>query len=139
MASDDSERLLVEIGQLLAEDTEYHLNGTLLYSQLAHWSVATAIFKERGNHVLYRWPDPDRLDYALLELWEAQDTDDRWAEIEYVIRDGTFDVTYTFPEDIDPDEDTFVRRDRIVQRHFGDKPIVYPPLPMDDDVPTYDL
>lgn len=139
MANDESERLLVEIGQLLAEDTEYPLNGTLLYARLAHWSVTLAIFKERGNLVLYRWPDLDSIGDPLLELWEAQDTDDRWAEIEYVIKDGTFEVTYTFPEEIDPDEDTFVRRDRIVHRHFGDKPIVYPPLPLDDDVPKYDL
>ncbi len=31
------------------------------------------------------------------------------------------------------------RRDRIVKRHFGDKPVVYPSSPLEDDIPSYDL
>ena len=134
----ETESLLVEIGQLLAEDIEYPLDGTLLYAELDDNFVAPAVFKDRGNHILYRWPDLDRLGGALLDLWNAQEANDRWAEIEYVVRDGRFTATYTYPDDIDPDEDEFERRDRIVQRHFGDKPIVYPPFPP-DDVPKYEL
>ena len=47
--------------------------------------------------------------------------------MEYLIRGGRFTVTYTYPDEIDPEEDPFVRRDRVVARYFGDKPIVYPP------------
>lgn len=133
MASDETERLLNEIGQLLAEDTEYPLDGTLLYAELDTNMVAPSIFKSRGNHVLYRWPDLDRLAYALLDLWEEWEPGKRWAEIEYVIRGGKFEASFTYPEEIDPEEDRFERRDRIVKRHFGDKPIVYPPWPPPDD------
>jgi hypothetical protein len=31
------------------------------------------------------------------------------------------------------------RRDRIVWRHFGKKPIVYPPWPPDDGLPEYEF
>ena len=62
----------------------------------------------------------------LMDLWDEADPDKRWAEMEYLVRDGRFTVTYTYPEDIDPEEDEFRRRDRIVARYFGDKPIVYP-------------
>lgn len=139
MADNETERLLVEIGQLLAEDREYPLDGTLLHAELDRNMVGPSIFKDRGKDILYRDPDLDRLGDALLDLWEAQETDDRWAEMEYVIRGGKFEVTYTYPDEIDPNEEPLDRRDRIVWRHFGKKPIVYPPEQPDPDWPEYAL
>ena len=133
MPSDETEHLLNKISELLAEDAEFPLNETLLYARLARNMVAPSIFNDRGNHVLYRDPDLDRLGDALLDLWEAETPDKRWAEIEYLIRDGRFDVASTYPEEIDPDEEPMDRRKRIVTRHFGDKPIIYRPPPEDDD------
>ena len=134
MQSNETERLLNKIGDLLAEDIDYPLDGTLLFARLARNMVGPSIFKDRGNHILYREPDLDRLGDALLDLWEAEAPDDRWAEIEYVIRDGKFDVAFTYPEEIDPEEEPMDRRKRIVAGHFGDKPIVYPPPPEDDQL-----
>lgn len=141
MANDESERLLAEIGQLLAEDTEYPLNNTLLFARVYHDAVGPSVFKELGNQILYRdLPlGLDPISSALLDLWDAQDSDDRWEHIEYVVRGGRFDVTYTYPDAIDPEEDWIEQRDRVVRRHFGDKPIVYPPWPPEDDLPDYDL
>lgn len=134
MPNDRTASLLNEIGQLLAEDTDYPLDGTLLYAELDWNYVAPSIFKEVGNQVVYRDPDLDRLGGALLDLWKAQDTEERWTEIEYVVRGDNFHASFTYPHEIDPNEEPFDRRDRIVARHFGDKPIVYPPEPDDDDV-----
>ena len=139
MANSETERLLNKIGELLAEDTAYPLDGTLLYAELDRNMVAPSIFKNLGNQILYRRPDLDRLGDALLALWEAQDSNDRWAEIEYLVRDGRFHVIYTYPDEIDPDEEPLDRRTRIVRAHFGDKPIVYPPWPPPDDGADYDL
>lgn len=138
MPNDETERLLIQIGHLLAEDREYPLDGTLLYAELDRNFVAPSIFKNLGNQILYRRPDLDRLGDALLDLWEAQDSDDRWAEIEYVVRDGRFEATYTYPDAIDPEEDPMERRDQSVRRHFGEKPIIYPPWPPDDEL-DYEL
>lgn len=132
MPSDEAERLLNKIGELLAEDVEYPLDETLLHAEIDSNFVAPSIFKNRGNHVLYRDPDLDRLGDALLDLWEAEAPNKRWAEIEYVIRGGKFEVAFTYPDEIDPEEEPLDRRDRIVARHFGPKPIIYPP-PEDDD------
>ncbi|WP_294046154.1 hypothetical protein [Sphingomonas sp.] len=139
VAETESERLLKEIGGLLMEDSEYPLEPTLLYAQLDRNMVAESIFKELGNQFLFRWPMNERLSYALLELWEAQDGQDRWSEMEYVLRDGQFDVAYFHPDEIDPQEDVIERSERALQRHFGEKPIVYPPLPTDDDLQNYGL
>ena len=133
------EQLLNEIGQLLTEDREYPFEPTLLYTQLDHNMVGELIFKELGNQVLYRWPLIRRLPYALLDLWEAQQDRDRWAEMIYLLRDGKFEVAYFYPDGIDPEEDVAERRERAVREHFGEKPIVYPPWPPEDDAPDYEL
>jgi hypothetical protein len=139
MPNDRTTSLLNRIGQLLAEDTDYPLEGTLLYAKVDQAFVAPSIFKDIGDRILYRDPDLDRLGDALLDLWDAQDTKKRWAEIEYVVRGDKFRATFTYPEEIDSEEEPFDRRDRIVKRHFGNKPIVYPPPPGRDEEDIYHL
>ncbi len=138
MQTDESDALLNEIGQLLAQDRDYPGVATLLYAEVGHDYIGESIFKILGNQFLYRDPLNRRLPYALLELWEAQEGDDRWSELEYVLRDGRFDVNYFYPDEIDPEEDLADRRARSVRRHFGDKPIVYPPWDP-DAFPVYDM
>lgn len=138
MPSDRTERLLSEIGELLAEDTVYPLDGTLLYAVLDSNYVAPSIFKDVGDHVVYRDPNLNTLGSALLDLWEAQDTGDRWTEIEFVIRGGNFEAEYNYADEIDPEEEPLDRRDRVVAKHFGDKRIVYPPQAQ-EDVLKFDL
>ncbi|MCP1469327.1 hypothetical protein J3E64_001002 [Sphingobium sp. OAS761] len=137
VATDDPEELLNEIGRLLAEDREYPSEPTLLYAQLDHNMIGESIFKELGNQVLYRWPVNERLPYALLDLWELQEGKNRWMELEYLVRDGRFEVAYIYPDAIDPNEDVVERRARSVRQHFGEKPIIYPPWPSEDDVAEY--
>lgn len=139
MVETETAQLLNEIGQLLMEDRDYPSEPTLLYAQLDHNMIGESIFKELGNQFLYRRPVNERLPYALLELWEAQDGRDRWSELEYVLRDGRFEVAYFFPDEIDQTEDVIERRERSLRRHFGEKPIVYPPWPPEDDAQDYDL
>jgi hypothetical protein len=139
LAENESERLLNEIGGLLMKDAEYPLEPTLLYAQLDHNMIGESIFKELGNQFLFRWPVNERLPYALLELWEAQDGQDRWSELVYVLRDGQFEVVYFYPDEIDPQEDVIERRERALRRHFGEKPIIYPPLFSGGETPSYEL
>ncbi len=126
VVDDETAKILNDIGQLLAEDVEYPLDNTLLYARLDRNMVAPSIYKNLGNHILYRAPDLDRLGDALLDLWEAQTQKPRWAEIEYLIKDGRFTADFAYPSEIDPKEDNFVRRDRIVVKYFGEKPVMYP-------------
>lgn len=139
MADDEAEGLLSEIGRLLAEDREYPFEPTLLYAQLDRNMIRASIFKELGNQVAYRWPINERLSYALLDLWEMQKGEDRWMEMEYLVHDGRFEIAYIYPDAIDPNEGVVERRERSVRRHFGEKPIIYPPWPPEDDVAGYSV
>lgn len=127
MSGNKAEALLNRLGSLLAEDRDYPIDETLLYAEVDGGYVRPSIFKGRGNHVIYRRPDLDTICDPLTALWETADPDKRWAEIEYLIRDGRFTATYTYPDEIDHDEEPLDRRRRIVARHFGNKPIIYPP------------
>ena len=128
--------LLNTIGQILAQDRDYPLENTLLHAEVDFNMVGSSIFKDLGNHILFRDPNTE-LTYALLDLWALSDPGKRWSEIEYLIRNGRFEVSFTYPEDLDPGEDPGDRRDRVVRRHFGEKPIHYPPP--DDDEDAFDL
>lgn len=121
------------------EDRDYPYEPTLLYAQLDRDVVGESIFKELSNQVLYRRPIIKRLPYALLDLWGAQEEVNRLMEMEYLLRDGRFDVAYVYPDAIDVEEDVVERRARAVRRHFGDKPIIYPPWPPEDDLSDHDL
>ncbi|UZK66325.1 hypothetical protein [Sphingomonas sp. M1-B02] len=80
--------------------------------------------------LFHRDPDLRELGDTLLDLWEAQDSDDRWEEVEYVLRYGKFNASFTYPDEIDREEDSFDRRDRVVQRHFGTSRFYIPPYSM---------
>lgn len=131
MPGDETERLLIHFGELLATDTQYPIDGTLLYARLHTQFCAPSIFKDRGNFILYRQdPDLDVICPPLYALWGEMDPGKRWTAMEYVVRDGRFTVTYNFDE-IDEEQDMLQHRDRVVARNFGTKPIVYPDLPAD--------
>jgi hypothetical protein len=119
--------LLNEVGQLLAEDAEYPLDGTLLHAEVDQGYVSPSIYKDLGDHAFYRQPDLDRLGNCLLDLWEAYPPNMRWAEMLYVVRGQTFEASFIYPRDLDPKEWPMDRRERLVKAHFGDKPVVYPP------------
>lgn len=68
----------------------------------------------------------------MFDLWAAQQGKKRWAEMEYIVRNGRFDVTFVYPEEIDPEEWPLDRRRRIVAKYFGEKPIIYPPMDEED-------
>ena len=138
MTDSQSEIALNKIGQILAEDTQYPLDNTLLYAEVDFNWVGPSIFKDLGDHLLYRSPDIG-LTYPLLDLWALSDPDKRWSAIEYVIRNGRFDASFTYTEDFDPEEDRGDRRDRVVRKYFGEKPVLYPPFSDDDDDDVFEL
>jgi hypothetical protein len=131
VASADSGPLLMRLGQLLAEDRTYPLDGTLLHASVGSGWISISIFKDRGKDVLYVDPDYDLFQNTLYDLWKLEEKGKRWEELDYLIQGEKFDAAFIYPEEIDPEEEPLDRRDRVVNRYFGDKPIVYPPWPFE--------
>lgn len=141
MTNDRYESILGEIPNCLALDTEYPLNDTLVYAQAGRNWVEASIFKDLGDRIVWRDPGLDEIFETVKELWNAQTEKPRWRFIEYFVKDGRFTVTYTYPDELPPeDEIPLFRREEIIRRYFGDKPIIYPqPDDEPDGYPIYDL
>jgi len=118
--------LLNEIGKILAKDTAYALEGTFLYVEAAPQTVSASIFKDLGDHLLYRLPTSD-LDDILLELWDAEAPHKRWSAMQYVIDGDRFTTSFSFDK-LDPKVSTIKRRQEILDQRYGNKQVVYPPI-----------
>ncbi len=124
--ANESGAWLNEIGNILARDTDYPLDGTFLYVE-ADWGWADiSIFKDLGANLLWRDPTSELID-ALLEFWEAEASDKRWSSMQYRIEGGKFTATFTY-DPLDPDVSTIDRRGVILRERYGNKQVVYPPL-----------
>ena len=76
---------------------------------------------------------------CLMDLWAAYPETKRWAEMLYTIRGKSFEANFLYASDFDPKEWPMERRSRLVKEHFGDKPVIYPPLQPDGTDEVYTL
>jgi hypothetical protein len=71
----------------------------------------------------------DDLTWILLDLWEAAPPNRRWATLAYRIEGGKFDASFIYSDELNPNDGPIERRERVLQRYYGNKRIEYPPLP----------
>ena len=126
--------IYADIGGELAEIVGGHPDGTFLYAEAGDGWVSCGIFKDEGTAVRYFQPTSELTD-LLLEAWDAEEPEKRWAVMEYEVQGTKFDAKFRFPEevsvgDFDPD-----RRDIALKNRYGDKPVIYPPWPGGEESP----
>jgi hypothetical protein len=119
--------ILTDLGQHLFEILGRDPDGAFLYAEVDDGGYEVAIFHTEGDKVVYYSPD-DELFEEIINLWETALDHEKWSVLEYDVRDGRFYSSYTYADQLDPDEDSDERRDRLVRARFGDKPVIYPPL-----------
>ena len=133
MATDKFDRLgpiYAEIGGEIA-DIVGDPDGAYLYSEGGDGWCSYAIFKEEGEKVRYYRGTPELGD-LIWDAWLTEDPDKRWSVMEYVVTGSKFQVQFQFPDQVDPKESEDERRPRALQKRFGDKPVIYPPIPSVD-------
>ena len=88
------------------------------------------MFKDDGKSVRYSDPT-DALEELIYEAWalESANGSMRWTVMEYEVRGTKFDVKLIYPEELNPEEDSTDRRRSGPKRRYGDKPVIYPPIP----------
>lgn len=124
MANLDLGPAFEEIGRLVAEDVRADPEGTFLYAEAGDGWSAPSIFKDVGDRVVYR-EGSDDLCLMLIDVWQAEQPGKRWAALHYTISNGRFDVSFFYAEEMNTEEDTIDRRDRVLRARFGDKPVDY--------------
>lgn len=126
MNQDRQAELLNQIGTKLHADQRYSAVGTLLICAVADMFISMSLFWDRGNYIMCSSADYDNFEDIMLELWELDEPDKRWLEIEYLIKGKEFEANFLYEEDIG---DELVNPSRIsasARRYLGDKKIVYP-------------
>jgi len=124
--------ILTDIGLELAEIVGGDPNGVFLYVEIGDRWDSPSIYKDEGDVV--RWYDPShRLSGLLWDAWHAEspskDKSMRWSVMEYVVKDGQFEVTYKYPDEVDVENMDEDRREAALKARYGDKPVIYPPIP----------
>lgn len=127
-ASPTAARLYQRMAEIMVEALE--IEGKILcLAEAGQAWASVAVFSSDSRAVQYHEIDTedeeDFLSELVMQAWEAEPLRNRWSVMELVVEDGQFDAEFTFPDEIDAGEDEFERRDRIVRKHFGDKPIKY--------------
>lgn len=113
------------LAQLMGRSFDHGPGLICLYAEMEPDVLAPSLFKDLGDHVLYRDPD-NGIDDQLFKIWDQLDEDDRWRVIECKLKDGEFEAVFRFGDALDPNEDVDERRPRFLTAVFGDKPVVYP-------------
>jgi hypothetical protein len=116
--------LLAAIGAVLAEDVIGDPDGAFLYAEVEPGVVTASIYKDVGDRVIYCFPSSELAD-LLSEAWEALDPNKRWTAVSLTISGDRFSVDFDFPDELDSMEDHDDRRERLLQKKYGGKPIDY--------------
>lgn len=113
------------LAQLIAGSFDPGPGLTCLYAEIEPDVISPSLFKDVGEHVLYKDPSKD-IDNQLWKIWDQLDEDDRWQVIECKLLNGHFEAAFRFPVDLDPKEHVDERQPRFLQTAFGNKKVVYP-------------
>ena len=122
--------LMNEIGAEAAEVVGGDPDGLYIFAEVESGTIFSAVFKDEGKSVRYYDPT-DALEELIYEAWELESANGsmRWTVMEYEVRGTKFDVKLIYPEELNPEEDAADRRRAGLKRRYGDKPVIYPPMP----------
>ena len=121
--------ILSEIGQEIADVVGGDPNGVFFYVEVIEGCARPSIFREEGDVVRYYYPLDPTLSETVFDVWYSEpDEAKRWSVMEYVVKDGEFQASFKYPEEVDVIEPDTDRRDAALQARFGDKAVVYPPM-----------
>jgi hypothetical protein len=123
------EDLYQKIGAEVLSSIE-DLNGkALIYAEVEDGALSDGILYEKGMN---RTPtfkfcsaELSELIYSLWEEWKKNAKNKEWKGIAYLIEDGDFTLDFTYPDQMQSDEDMPERRPRVFKKYFGDVEIDY--------------
>lgn len=119
---------LSEIGEELASIVGGDPDGVYLYVEAGEGWIGPSLYKDVGETVRYFDGSPE-LSEMLMDLRSSQEPRKRWSVMEYEIKGTMFDAYFKYPDEVDVSDFDEDRREIALKKRYGDKPVVYPPLP----------
>lgn len=102
-----------------------------LYVEIGDGWVGPSLYKDEGPSIRYVEIEPASDLFDLIEdAWCLEPSDKRWTSMRYEINNGSFRAEFDFDEP-NPEDASDDRRERVLRARYGDRPVMYPPLPAD--------
>ncbi|CAN5331905.1 hypothetical protein BH10PSE13_BH10PSE13_20340 [soil metagenome] len=102
-------------------------DGLYIYIEAMEGVITASIFRDEGNAVRYFKWDEDFIE-AVSDAWYAPEPNKRWSVMEYEVTGKHFDASFAYPEEVDIESFDIDRREIALQKRYGDKPRIYPPI-----------
>jgi len=125
-------RLFNQIGVELVDIVGGDPDGIFLYVEIGEGWISPNIFKDEGAQIRYFDEDDEMLSDLIWEAWYTESDEGgikRWSIMEYEIKDGKVDISFRFPDEVNVETISMERRQAALRARFGDKPVLYPPMP----------
>ncbi len=122
------EQMYQNIGQAALGLAEGLKGKLLVYAEVEDEVISADIFyrNEAGIVRFLFCSEPMRqLIYSFWNKWKEQPGNREWRTMACVLENGKMDITLTYPDQIDSDEDTSDRRPRIIEQHFSGMKVDY--------------
>jgi hypothetical protein len=123
---EDTGSRLSAIASLAKDDAAPDNDLLLLYVEAEAGMNAPALYADMGDFLLWKDMSAD-LSSMVMDLWYSAPEDKRWVAFSTIIRATTFETDFYFPDSALAGEELEDRNRTVLQKHFGDKPVRYPP------------
>ena len=121
------EPIMNEIAQQLATIADGDPEDVFLYVEIGKGWVTPSVFKPDGDVVRYLESDDSDLALVLLKAWYAEPESSRWSVMEYDLKQGTFSVSFKYPDEVDVEKVDPTDRENALRLRYGKKRVLYPP------------
>ena len=123
-------QLFQDIGQVALDEAEELAGKLLVYAEVEDGVISPSLFFVNKNGVLrfkFCSESMKYLIYSLWERWQEQEPPNNceWRVMCYVIEGGKFEVAFTYPDQLNEDEDDFDRSEQAIKYYFNDLKVDY--------------
>lgn len=129
--------LLADFGHTIADDVGEMPQRAYAFVSGGDRSAQYKVYVDEGDAVRVYFPDD--LFGVIMDIWEAENGKRepalRWVYFNYDIEDGRFRVQFCYPEEIAAGTDEDDWQAAAVRERFGDKRVIEPDFPTEDDPP----
>jgi hypothetical protein len=128
MTADEEARLIGAIADAIAYAGVRRDGDALLYAEAGRNWVGGSLFIDHPAVIEWVSPSDYHIGRLLMRLWDSAPDTKKWRGLTMAVGENLFRTEFDYGEGWLEDQGEGDRREAIVRRFFGDKPIIYPPL-----------
>ena len=128
MAANDDARMIGAIADAVAYVGNQRGGDALLYAEAGPGWVRGSLFIDYPELIEWVNPAAHHISELVLRLWTAAPDAKKWRALTMIVGEQIYQTESDYGEGWTDEEDESDRREPIVLRFFGDKPVFYPTL-----------